>query len=131
MKDKIYFHGTEYSFNKFLNDKTFFTDCSEIAGLFSLKGSVSEEDARPNIHPCYLELGKTLELSEDFMNEMFGEPSIRDWTSFDEYTYVIEKQGYDSIFLNSVVDYAGPELGLKPYNQWVVFRNEQIKSIFI
>lgn len=130
MQKQVYFHGTESVFNKFLNCRTFFTDCGVIASVYGDQGRLCEEESFPNVHPCYLELGNTFEISENYMVENFGEPAERDWLSFDEYTYTIEAQGYDSVFLNNVVDYAGPEHGLQPYNQYVVFKNSQIKSIF-
>lgn len=130
MSKKVYFHGTEAVFNKFLNCRTFFTDCGVIASVYSEKGYLREDESFPNVHPCHLELGKIFEMSEKDMVEEFGEPQERDWLSFDEYTYSIEAKGYDSVFLNNVIDYAGEELGLQPYNQYVVFKNSQIKSIF-
>lgn len=130
MQKQVYFHGTESVFDKFMNCRTFFADCGVIASVYGDQGRLQEDESFPNVHPCYLELGNTFEISENYMIENFGAPAERDWLSFDEFTYSIEAKGYNSVFLNNVVDYAGEELGLQPYNQYVVFKNSQIKSIF-
>lgn len=125
----IFYHGTESVFDQFKNCATYFTDNPAIAGVYSVRGSVHADDSFPNIRPCYLDLGTVHELCEAKMIELFGEPSVRDWTSFEDYAYYMQEQGYNSIYLKGVFDYAG-EHGLVAYDQWVVFDRKQIKSIF-
>lgn len=126
----VVYHGTEFTFHTFTNaSMSFFTQNPHIASAYAENGGrLDADESSPNVMPVYLSIQNPIVLTERDISKICGPINDRDWESLETFLYKIEKNGiYDGAHLVGVYDFVG---GKKPekYDQWVVFKNTQIKS---
>lgn len=133
----VVYHGTPNSFSEFDTFPAFFTPDPSAALAYAENQYArddTKEDVGPNVMPVYLSMRNPLVLTEAEALERIGEDSGHvDWTAIDGFSYSMMGEGYDGLIIRDALDYAGGEIGAsmkKRYDQYVVFRPGQIKSIF-
>jgi hypothetical protein len=131
----IVYHATASSVTEFSpGDAIYFTDDREIASLYSESATTREggaDDTTKDL-PVYLSLQNPIILDEEWAKENLGYEGERDRSTMDNILYDAKTNGYDGAILRGVMNYAGSnESGKraeKPYDKYVVFSPEQIKS---
>lgn len=132
----VVYHGTAADFSAFGTGRgaIYFTDDASIASVYGVSAleEADEDEAAANVIPAYLSIQNPLVIDEAWANENLDFDGDRDWTALDNALYDAAEAGYDGAILKGVNDYAGLDKNgqriERPYNQYIVFRSEQIKS---
>lgn len=144
-KNTIYYHGTNKNFSEFLIPQNsckiksplgllgiYFTKCPKLASDFS-RVSWSNPNSKykkgANVLPCYLDLKNPKVLSTDVFCMLAG----RGDKYLIEFKQECINDGYDGIIFekpSSNIKFSDWIIEEFPTNQYVVFNNKQIKSIF-
>lgn len=136
----VVYHGTASDFSRFDSGRgaMYFTSDPAIASLYAFEAEAYDKQGRhiepsPHVIPVYLSMQNPLVVDEAWAVENLDDDGDRDWTAFDNTAYQAEEDGHDGVILRGVVDFAGVneagERTVRAYDQFVVFRATQIKSV--
>lgn len=139
----VVYHGTAADFTEFSHNRTgiYFTDDAGAASEFAEGGEswdlAGNDTTAPAVMPAYLSLQNPLVLDaqwqRDNMLDAWDNGALDwDWGALDVALGKAQKDGYDGAILRGFLDYSGFDQSGKrserPYDQFVAFRPNQIKS---
>lgn len=138
-KPLVVYHGTGSDFTMFGTGRgaIYTTPDAAVASEYALAAEYEHEgNATANVMPVYLSLKKPLVLDEAWAIEnMDADGGDRDWGAMDNALFEAADAGYDGAILRGIVDYSGAVKvdgefirEEQPYDQYIVFTSEQIKS---
>lgn len=132
----VVYHGTASEFEAFSDEEGrggfYFTAEEGIAAAFA---DQAPGDSDPRTVSAYLSLKNPVIINQKTAKdeEFLDEDGSVDWMSVDSYLAAAKRNGHDGAIITGLEDFVGRENGrniTRSYDQYVVFRPEQIKSVF-
>lgn len=129
-KPLVVYHGTASKFDVFGNGRgaIYFTDDQKAAEAYA---QFAEGEDGPTVVAAYLRMEKPRIIERDEGINWLDDDGSVDWGMVDTIAYDAEASGFDGLILRGLPDFDGLVDGKRverDYDQYVVFRPEQIKS---